>query len=40
MTLEGWGGRESIGGSPRGEALSFDDVERVTAVILDHLDRS
>ena len=37
---KGWGGRESIGGSPRGEALSFDDVERVTAVILDHLDRS
>ncbi len=34
---QGWGGRESIGGSPRGETLSFDDIERVTDTILQQL---
>ena len=36
---QGWGGRGSIGGSPRGEIQSFDDIERVTDAILMHLRR-
>jgi hypothetical protein len=34
---QGWGGRESIGGSPRGETLTFEDIERVTDTILKQL---
>lgn len=36
---QGWGGRESIGGSPRGESLSLEDIEQVTDTILVHLRR-
>jgi hypothetical protein len=36
---QGWGGRGSIGGSPRGEIQSFEDVDRVTDAILMHLRR-
>ena len=30
---EGWGGRESIGGSPRGDTLSFEEARKVAAMV-------
>ena len=33
---EGWGGRESVGGSPRGSVL-LEDVQSVTDAIVRHL---
>lgn len=32
---EGWGGRETIGGSPRGEQMSLDDCIRVAKILAD-----
>ena len=30
---EGWGGREAVGGSPRGEPRTFEDAERVAKAV-------
>lgn len=35
----GWGGRESVGGSPRGANYSFEQVDEVTDAIVRHLRR-
>ena len=34
---EGWGGRESVGGSPRGVRYCFEDVQSVTDAIVRYL---
>jgi len=33
----GWGGRETIGGSPRGIEMSIDDLDKAGAVIVKHI---
>ena len=34
---KGWGGRESVGGSPRGLQLQLEDAYRASDILLDAL---
>ena len=34
---QGWGGRETVGGSPRGQRMTLDDAQRVAQVIADQV---
>ncbi len=40
MLGDGWGGRESVGGSPRGVRYCFDDIQDVTDAIVRYLSKN
>ena len=37
LTPEGWGGREAIGGSPRGMKMSWEDTLEAAQTILEQM---